>query len=105
LFQKLGKATKVTPNLNTTKVSLDSIQKNLGVNGTGQRKNITIKPVLLGNETSAKIPVLQNITLTKNQTEDDDILSGDNFPPDEESEAFGKTLTEHHITNSTEVSC
>jgi hypothetical protein len=99
---KLGKATKVTPNLNTTKVSLDSIQKNLGVNGTGQRKNITIKPVLLGNETSAKIPVLQNITLTKNQTEDDDILSGDNFPPDEESEAFGKTLTEHHITNSTE---
>lgn len=92
---------KVASNVNTTKVFLENSQKNLGVNGTGQRKNITLtQPISQNNDTATK-PALQNITLTDETN--DDHLSVDNFPPDEDSEAFNKTLAEHHITNSTEV--
>ncbi|EFA03767.1 plexin domain-containing protein 2 [Tribolium castaneum] len=94
---KLGKTTKVATSVNTTKIQ-DSLQKNLGENGTGIRKNVTTdKPKILSNQTVDK-SVLQNITLPKNETDDE--LAIDSFPPD--ANELNKTLEEHHITNSTE---
>ncbi|XP_044267904.1 plexin domain-containing protein 1 [Tribolium madens] len=96
---KLGKTTKTATNATAPKVQLESLQKNLGENGTGIRKNITIdKPKTLPNQTLDK-SVLQNITLPKNETDDGE-LSIDSFPPD--ANELNKTLEEHHITNSTE---
>lgn len=97
----MGKTTKLSANITLTPLEIEGIHKNLGENGAGQRKNITSdKPKTLTNQTVDKT-VLQNITLSKNQTEDED-LAIDSFPPD--ANKLNKTLEEHHITNSTEVS-
>ncbi|KAF5277771.1 hypothetical protein FQR65_LT03751 [Abscondita terminalis] len=85
------------------------LEKNLGENGTGIRKNYTatttVAPIALTVQPSKQddhliVPTIKNNNTTGDYGNEESEINIDKFSEDEDSSAFNETLKQHHINQT-----